>query len=147
MTSKKFKPLNRISQLNGGNLYIRALFNFVGDCWYEVHRINGRAYRDRRQFASHTLRIKTTTWRWDDNGYYLSDLGLLVKSNSAKRLFPFSHKLLLKLEALKADRKAFYCFLTGKTMTDHEWSLQEIAWHIERGLDADFERVLHSRRT
>lgn len=108
--------------------------NYCGEHWFEVIRLIGKSHKRRPPANPHLFSILTSRGsRLDD--YYLSDLGVTTCKTSSKKLFPFSHKLLLKLKQLSADKRAFLEFLTEHKMSDEDWRHISARWALEKELD------------
>lgn len=134
----KMSPITSPDQLVGGQHYIRAFINYLGEHWVETYRIDGKPFRIKSKWSDfgskevvHVMDPRRSCPIYD---YYLTDLG--VYNVRYTRLYPFSSKLLLKLNELAKDKRKFVEFLQGYTLSDEEWGIVQGQWRFEAYMDS-----------
>jgi hypothetical protein len=140
---KRFRPVN-LNTLTGGLFYIRAVVNCHGACWIETSiKVNGVPRASDSKTMKGSLVVDTPSKYRNES--FIGDLGV-GRGRSVRLdytgvphipplLFPFSHKLKAKLDALVKDPRAFCEFLSGHPISALQWDVLQADWEWQRHMD------------
>lgn len=129
------KPVNKLKDLIGGQLYIRACVNCHGKTWLELHRYYGKPFHEKDTYnltGVNKVSVKSLTRRFSArHNFFITDFtGNTGKLNDFSnknlhfvrtiRLFKFSNDTYNRLKAVLNSRAELLAIINERKLSDKE---------------------------